>query len=1021
MFTSNGGLDLQFGDNAATDRLTLSGGDVTIDVNSGTAGAESLDVQAALNGGQDLILNVDGATTFQGTVGATTAVGDGNDAAITVNSAGTTEFQSTVETASGITQNDAAGEITFRDNVDIAAGDTATTFNADVTIDGGATDPDALNFSSASDVTFGSDEFDTLTIIPDVNFSIAGTAVFNATVNNVAGMGDFVFVVGSFTVDQAFDTNGANFDLTTTSGDVDFNANGQINTQGVAQDGNVSIRSNVGSINMVDGATVNSGMGTILFSAPMGTVQLTGLSTTNTSDTAVRIEAGDMVTDAGDTNVDIDANSGRVVIQSVNGVGATAGLGADSAIETQVDSVDITNTTTGSVELNEVDDLAIFNITTPDFVDLDVTNGAITDRNAGPTPDIQANGVALRAMNGIGDGDPIDTEVQVFAASNTSSGNIEIFNTGAGIIGTVNGLDGITNADPTLGGGAIIITNASPLTVDAPVLNSTSGDIMLTSRNDGDLTVNRQVRATGGDGSIMLDAGDGTLRINDDPNAADELQVEGAGMIIGEPSAATEVAGGVFFRSGTGRVSSTVPNLVIDPLSQEDIPDVTNTGVAEVSFEYGRAGEENFTTVVEFGVLAPGNEAVFETSVVGRSDTGDGTSPEVFTPAERGFLVADAMPQNPGRATFDNTGPDGNGSFLEGNPNPDNASAAVLMRITVINDPNISIGSSEVVFVVSAAIPGEGIGAVIVDSGGVVEELTFPDEGDPALAAGNITPVSLSSQAEEIVQRVVEAALESGRQIIIHPLTPTGERVTSVDENGNDALVEIELDESVLNDLTRLFAELPDGRYRIYLREAGEERLRLLFDINVRSGKITSIERVVEESDGGAANEDGKQDDGEEHPQERGQGNGEQESTPDGESQSSSNSQSVPRQQQSASAESDSQSELDRRWAEWMPSERNNGAAAVRDTTRRGVPLSAVHSDVESIPTKEDLAGGLVLPADSTYTLLAGGAMLIAGRWKSRDAARRDVVEVDAVMEALDESKLSRAARLCRKLREEEL
>ena len=145
-FTSAG--DVTFGNAAGTDQVNLTTAAVTITT---TGAGDDLTFTSKVDGGQDLALNVVGATDFQGVVGSVTAIGDGTGAAITINSTGATEFDLTLATASGIASANGAGAITFRGDVTIAAGDTATTLiNAVTNLDG-------LTFTSAGDVTFGND------------------------------------------------------------------------------------------------------------------------------------------------------------------------------------------------------------------------------------------------------------------------------------------------------------------------------------------------------------------------------------------------------------------------------------------------------------------------------------------------------------------------------------------------------------------------------------------------------------------------------------------------------------------------------------------------------------------------------------------------------------------------------------------------------------------------------------------------------------------------------------------------
>src|SRR5690606_15619702 len=133
------------------------------------------------DGGDNLAVNAtSGSITFVGNVGATTPVGSGTGAAIDLLS-GSTEFQGTVQVASGITASGTApvtfpqavtvaaghppsvfhatgnGRVTCRQDVTVAAGDSASVFNANVSLDG-------LTFESANDVTFGDASTDTLTL-----------------------------------------------------------------------------------------------------------------------------------------------------------------------------------------------------------------------------------------------------------------------------------------------------------------------------------------------------------------------------------------------------------------------------------------------------------------------------------------------------------------------------------------------------------------------------------------------------------------------------------------------------------------------------------------------------------------------------------------------------------------------------------------------------------------------------------------------------------------------------------------
>ena len=69
-----------------------------------------------VDGAHDLTLDVTGPTTFVGSVGGTTPIGDGVGPAIAINSSGATAFESSVDTDGPIVPADDAGPVTFADD-----------------------------------------------------------------------------------------------------------------------------------------------------------------------------------------------------------------------------------------------------------------------------------------------------------------------------------------------------------------------------------------------------------------------------------------------------------------------------------------------------------------------------------------------------------------------------------------------------------------------------------------------------------------------------------------------------------------------------------------------------------------------------------------------------------------------------------------------------------------------------------------------------------------------------------------
>jgi|GEM_PF-2746304 len=108
-------------------------------------GADGIITISAIDGAQDLTINAGFSTTTFGAVGSITPLGDGTGAALTLTSLGLTTFSGSLKTASGVIAN---GPVTFAGPVNLGAGDTATLFKGDVTLDG-------VSFTSAGSVTFG--------------------------------------------------------------------------------------------------------------------------------------------------------------------------------------------------------------------------------------------------------------------------------------------------------------------------------------------------------------------------------------------------------------------------------------------------------------------------------------------------------------------------------------------------------------------------------------------------------------------------------------------------------------------------------------------------------------------------------------------------------------------------------------------------------------------------------------------------------------------------------------------------
>jgi len=275
-------------------------------------GGTGLTFADTVTGNFDLTLAISGATEFQGAVGGadgTTAIGDGFGAAITINSAGTTGFQGTVRTASGISQADTAGTVTFRDNVTVAAGDTASTFDGNIVLDG-------LTFDAENAVAFGSAVTDTLTI------STALVTVDTSSAN--AGAGALVDVNAATTLNAPLiiTTGGAGIQFDSTIG-----TGGNNLTLDAGSTGNITLSDALtggGNFVVVDGAVQSySALSVNSLDIQDATTSVT-FNNNVASTTTIDVVSGGSIVQTGDVTgaTDLVYNAGSSISQtgSISGV-----------------------------------------------------------------------------------------------------------------------------------------------------------------------------------------------------------------------------------------------------------------------------------------------------------------------------------------------------------------------------------------------------------------------------------------------------------------------------------------------------------------------------------------------------------------------------------------------------------------------------------------------------------------------------------------------------------------------------
>ena len=486
------GNTLTFNDAVVLDTQTITLTDTGPSTGSGQAG---LTFNSTVNGAQDLILIITGPTTFVGAVGSTTPIGDGSGVAITVNSTGTTEFKSTLKTASGITQANGAGAVTFRDDVTIAAGDTGTAFNGDVVLDG-------LTLNVAGTVTFGNAGTDSLTI------SGAPTTITTAAANK------------AITVNSAATLNA---DLTINAGNATITLNGTMNGA------NDLILNTTGltAINAVIGGTTPLASLTITTGGPFvvaqnitanGAIQVTVLDTGGSDDdltvqggATVQSNSSTITFDVGD-DVDIQAGTSVIASQTVT-INADPSNGDPDVFGA---TVTIAGTVTGSsVVVNGGDDADTFNIQRTAAAT--TLNAAGADDTINISSDAPANAGIL---------DNIAAVLTVNGEAGTDTLNISD-------AGDTTGDAGILTNSQLSGLGAAVITYA---TVENLNVDLGSGDDTFAVQSTNIITT---TTVDGNDGDDVFNVGNlgdslddilGLLFINgNDPTASDVLNINDHG------------------------------------------------------------------------------------------------------------------------------------------------------------------------------------------------------------------------------------------------------------------------------------------------------------------------------------------------------------------------------------------------------------------------------------------------------------------------------------------------------------
>jgi filamentous hemagglutinin family protein len=541
--------------------ITLSGNDSssaagTITFNSpvtvsATGGASILTSNSpvvfasTVDGNNNLTINSGtGTTTFTGAVGGVAPLGSGAGAAITLQGAGTTTFDSTVAARSGVT---AAGPVTFDGNVTLTAGDTGSTFAGLVTAGGIGGD----SISGFGGVAFNGG----LALVggPVSVTSNGGTLSFGGAVTGAQALTLNALAAGAGTVTglneigttsglTALNVTAQTLSLPSTglavAGPMTFTAAGGITANGAIGSGSgpatgaitfagpvilatgpITVTTNNAAINFggsVDGIqslAVNSGSGTTTFGAAVGgTTPLASLVTGTGGTTAI---TGGSIHTSGAQNYDDAVTLGAATTLTglnvqfagtldgayaltVNDSGTTAFAGV---VGGTIPLVSITTDAPGSVDVNTT---AITTTGAQTYHEnmtlganaslsgLGLTFGGTVDGSYGLTAN--AGSGALQFVGAVGATTPLTSLAatgNTVAAAGAATSGVQSYTGPAGI--TLSGTFGTTDSS---------VTVAGPATLGGDISIQTTG---------GNITFSGATSTINGDHNLTLTAGTGNV------------------------------------------------------------------------------------------------------------------------------------------------------------------------------------------------------------------------------------------------------------------------------------------------------------------------------------------------------------------------------------------------------------------------------------------------------------------------------------------------------------------------------
>jgi autotransporter-associated beta strand protein len=534
--------------------INLVGANGNLTLTLVTAGGSGFITASTLAGTGTIEL---GALTALGdsvTLSAFTDITDINGAAVNVSAASLTATAATgigsgnaIETSiDTLTATNATAN-----NIEIAETDAITLASVVQSIDNNAND---ISVTAGGTITVG--VVNAGTTAGDVTLTAtAGSIIDDAGDITADVIGDVVIMTAASGVGQS----GGNGPLDTTANslDVSVTAAGLINLLETDAVTLTDIDTANGAITIVAGGTITATDVQSLTDVDANDISLTatagniaaGLISAGTTagDVTLLANVGSIVDATGDAGADVIGDV--VTMTAATGVGESAGNGS---LDTSANSLDVSVTTAGLINLNETDavtltdidtfngpitivsggtmtatDVASLNDIDANDITLTTTAGsiavgtilagaagdafltaaaALTDIDA-TNPDITADDIVLLATTGIGAGDPLETVASNLEASG-GTGGVFVANTGSLTIGLIGATMGLSAT-----GGDIVVTTTGGMTIAENVTATGAGtDVTLAAIDAAsagqNIVLNNLVTVSSAAASVTLNAGD---------------------------------------------------------------------------------------------------------------------------------------------------------------------------------------------------------------------------------------------------------------------------------------------------------------------------------------------------------------------------------------------------------------------------------------------------------------------------------------------------------------------------------